>query len=582
SEDKKQLVLRETSKDYRAADEQAQSWGIGGGKSRALNAVTSAVTGILGCQTNLQAATNALAPYAAELIGKQFGHGDNQNQAAQLVAHALLGAISASINGGNAAAGAVGASAAELAAQYLIKQLPKDQYPEAIDPRTGEIDPNRLPESVKASIRDLSSAVATVSGGLTGGSLVNAQIAGVVGQNSVENNALINSKGESKLNAQERKINEKLKKAGVQNADDYQRKYDACKTEQCKKQVLADYEQASKQASQIILELYRSGQLSTEESMILLTSYGSKMMQGAGESQHGWDTPIFNKEVNKWTPSGKIKTPEFEEIRLSNAIQKMKKAGVPDEQIEAIASSYQIAGQYFGSYAQIGEQVDALYNSGLSLKSVINVIALKRGKALSINEIKAITTRYNNKAGSLVTANGQVIKNAEANAIKSESRGVGKEVGKDANVGKGISNISTLSPNEIRFSQNTVSYNKVERGTNMKYTYDDLVTNMKTNGWKGDPVDVIKMPDGKFTSMDNTRIAAAREAGIDIKANVRNFDDKLLPAEVNRFSDPRKGFVPTTWGEAITGRINKQSGGFSKNNPYGSSTPPRISGKPKD
>ncbi|WP_180296014.1 DNA/RNA non-specific endonuclease [Snodgrassella communis] len=188
SEDKKQLVLRETSKDYRTADEQAQSWGIGGGKSRALNAVTSAVTGILGGQTNLQAATNALAPYAAELIGKQFGHGDNQNQAAQLVAHALLGAISASVNGGNAAAGAVGTSAAELAAQYLIKQLPKDQYPEAIDPRTGEIDPNRLPESVKASIRDLSSAVATVSGGLTGGSLVNAQIAGVVGQNAVENN----------------------------------------------------------------------------------------------------------------------------------------------------------------------------------------------------------------------------------------------------------------------------------------------------------------------------------------------------------------------------------------------------------
>ncbi|PIT08543.1 hypothetical protein BGI31_05445 [Snodgrassella communis] len=190
SEDKKQLVLRETSKDYRTADEQAQSWGIGGGKSRALNAVTSAVTGILGGQTNLQAATNALAPYAAELIGKQFGHGDNQNQATQLVAHALLGAISASVNGGNAAAGAVGASAAELAAQYLIKQLPKDQYPEAIDPRTGEIDPNRLPESVKASIRDLSSAVATVSGGIAGGSLVNAQIAGVAGQNAAENNYL--------------------------------------------------------------------------------------------------------------------------------------------------------------------------------------------------------------------------------------------------------------------------------------------------------------------------------------------------------------------------------------------------------
>lgn len=44
---------------------------------------------------------------------------------------------------------------------------------------------------------------------------------------------------------------------------------------------------------------------------------------------------------------------------------------------------------------------------------------------------------------------------------------------------------------------------------------------MRTNGWKGDPVDVVKMPDGKLTSMDNTRIAAAREAGIDVKAGER-------------------------------------------------------------
>ncbi|KDN09308.1 putative hemolysin [Gilliamella apicola] len=168
------------------------------------------------------------------------------------------------------------------------------------------------------------------------------------------------------------------------------------------------------------------------------------------------------------------------------------------------------------------------------------------------------------------------------NQAASQSKQIETTVVKNSAAGKGISNISTLNPSEIRFSQNTVSYNKVERGTDMKYTYDDLVTSMKTNGWKGEPVNVIKMPDGKYTSMDNTRIAAAREAGIDIKANIRNFDDKLSPSEVNRFSDPKKGFIPTTWGEAITGRINKQSGGFSKNNPYGSSTPPRISGKPKD
>ncbi|MCO6509126.1 MAG: VENN motif pre-toxin domain-containing protein [Snodgrassella sp.] len=346
-----------------------------------------------------------------------------------MVAHALLGAISASVNGGNAAAGAVGASAAELAAQYLIKQLPKDQYPEAIDPRTGEIDPNRLPESVKASIRDLSSAVATVSGGITGGSLVNAQIAGVAGQNAVENNALINSNGESKLNAQERKINEKLKKAGVQNADDYQRKYDACKTEACRQQVKKDYIEATEQASKIILDLYRSGQLSTEESMILLTSYASKMMQGAGESQDGLSTPIFNMDAQRWTPSGVIANPDFQQITLSNLVKKMKQSGSSEQQIAMQVLRYQIAGQAIGSYSMV-EQVDALYHSGVSLNTVINAIALKRGKALSINEIKAITSRYNNNAGSLVTANGQVIKNNGHQSTASESHGAQQSGGK--------------------------------------------------------------------------------------------------------------------------------------------------------
>lgn len=190
NEAEKAEFLKQYSSSYKQAEEQAQAWGIGGNKTRALNAVTTAITGALGGQTNIQVVANTLAPYASELIGKQFGHGENKNEAAQLVAHAILGAVTASVNGGSAAAGAAGASSAELAAQYLINHLPKDQYPEAIDPATGEIDPNRLPENVKGSIRDLSSAIGTVAGGLSGGTLSNAQIAGELGQNAVENNYL--------------------------------------------------------------------------------------------------------------------------------------------------------------------------------------------------------------------------------------------------------------------------------------------------------------------------------------------------------------------------------------------------------
>ena len=137
--------------------------------------------------------------------------------------------------------------------------------------------------------------------------------------------------------------------------------------------------------------------------------------------------------------------------------------------------------------------------------------------------------------------------------------------------------IESLAANDVRFSQSTVSYNKVDRITGDKYTYDDLVQSMKTNGWKGDPVDVVKMPDGAFTSMDNTRISAAREAGVNVQGNVRGFNDPL-PADMianRRFGDA------TTWGEALTGRISNQTPpSFGNANPNGSPTFPRITGRP--
>jgi filamentous hemagglutinin len=152
--------------------------------------------------------------------------------------------------------------------------------------------------------------------------------------------------------------------------------------------------------------------------------------------------------------------------------------------------------------------------------------------------------------------------------------GMFQRLGVGANGG---TRIESLAANDVRFSQNTVSYNKVDRISGEKYTYDDLVQSMKTGGWKGDPVDVVKMPDGAFTSMDNTRISAARDAGINVQANVRGFNDPL-PADMianRRFGDA------TTWGEALTGRIsNQKPPSFGNANPNGSPTPPKVTGKP--
>ena len=206
NEAEKQELLKNNSSSYKQASEKAQDWGMGGDKSRAVNAVAMAVTGALGGQTDLQVAANALAPYAANIIGKELGHGEDKNKAAQLAAHAILGAALAYVNGGNPAAGGSAAVASEAAADYLTNQYKdKKEYQDV----NGEFQPNLLPEDVKTQIRDLTAAIGAVVGGTVGDSAFNAQLAGVVGQNAVENNEFsIISQGIEKKLAENKKKDE--------------------------------------------------------------------------------------------------------------------------------------------------------------------------------------------------------------------------------------------------------------------------------------------------------------------------------------------------------------------------------------
>ncbi|WP_407638716.1 EndoU domain-containing protein, partial [Acinetobacter gyllenbergii] len=182
---KQEEYLRQYSPEYAKASQSNQDWGMGGNKSRAVNAVTMAVTGALGGQTDMQVVANTLAPYVAQGIGQQFGHGEDKNKAAQLVSHAILGATLAYVNGGNPAAGGSAAVASEAAADYLANQY-KDNP--AYQNEKGEFMPNLLPEDVKTQIRDLTAAIGAVVGGTVGDSAFEAQISGVVAQNAVENN----------------------------------------------------------------------------------------------------------------------------------------------------------------------------------------------------------------------------------------------------------------------------------------------------------------------------------------------------------------------------------------------------------
>ena len=91
---------------------------------------------------------------------------------------------------------------------------------------------------------------------------------------------------------------------------------------------------------------------------------------------------------------------------------------------------------------------------------------------------------------------------------------------------------------------------------------------MRANGWKGDPIDVVRMSDGGLTAVDNTRVLAAHRAGVDVRATVHAADDALPANLVERFTT-RAG-VPRTWGDAIRLRIQKQGAAFRNRYPNGS------------
>lgn len=97
---------------------------------------------------------------------------------------------------------------------------------------------------------------------------------------------------------------------------------------------------------------------------------------------------------------------------------------------------------------------------------------------------------------------------------------------------------------------------------------------MKKNGWVGEPIDVVQMPDGKFTTIDNTRVAAARQAGIDVQANIHSYNGALPSDLIERFTT-KKG-IPNTWGEALELRVGKQNSTFRNTYPSGSFDMPEL------
>ena len=148
-----------------------------------------------------------------------------------------------------------------------------------------------------------------------------------------------------------------------------------------------------------------------------------------------------------------------------------------------------------------------------------------------------------------------------------------KESSQSHHVQHSSGNIIEMNPWSLRFSQDTV-HNPKHIGT--------IEISMKTIGWNDEPIHVVLMPDGKYTTLDNRRVITARKAGIYVKAMIHHYNDPLDSANRQRFTTtPQEQYTgPETWGKAIQYRISNQNSFYMRNvHPYGTFDEPYITGE---
>ncbi|WP_049193208.1 VENN motif pre-toxin domain-containing protein, partial [Serratia marcescens] len=135
-----------------------RQYGTGSDLQKAAQAVTGALTALAG--NNLAGAlASGASPYLATEIKKLTTNPltGKVDVAANAMAHAVLGAVTAELNNQSAAAGGLGAGGGELAARYIAGQL----FPG----KTAE----QLSESEKQQVSALSQLAAGLAGGLATG-----------------------------------------------------------------------------------------------------------------------------------------------------------------------------------------------------------------------------------------------------------------------------------------------------------------------------------------------------------------------------------------------------------------------------
>ncbi|HDI3034133.1 TPA: hemagglutinin repeat-containing protein [Cronobacter turicensis] len=171
--EKERLAKLAALRDTAVYKKVTENTGTGSDVQRAITAATAAVSGLAGGNLNAALAGGA-APYIASEIGKNI---TDQNTTAGIMAHAVVNAVLAKVQGQDALTGASGAVVGESMGILLAKQV----YGKS---------PAALTDTEKQTIAALSTLASGLAGALAGNSTEATATAAKAGQTTVENNFL--------------------------------------------------------------------------------------------------------------------------------------------------------------------------------------------------------------------------------------------------------------------------------------------------------------------------------------------------------------------------------------------------------
>ncbi|ELY7393651.1 hemagglutinin repeat-containing protein [Cronobacter universalis] len=208
--EKERLAKLAALRDTAVYKKVTENTGTGSDVQRAITAATAAVSGLAGGNLNA-ALAGAAAPYIANEIGKNI---TDQNTTAGIMAHAVVNAVLAKVQGQNAMAGASGAVVGEAMGILIAKEVYKK-------------DPSQLNDTEKQTVAALSTLASGLAGALAGNSTEATATAAKAGQTTVENNFLHAEKITDFIEEQAKAKTPEEKRKLQQNIDELDKKLQA-------------------------------------------------------------------------------------------------------------------------------------------------------------------------------------------------------------------------------------------------------------------------------------------------------------------------------------------------------------------